>query len=215
LAAQTAIRKAQKLMMEQWGRNFTPYKKGNKVWLEGTNITTMHPTSKLAPRQHGPFEITEVISDVVYKLKLPPLWRVHDIFHASLLSPYHEMAMHGPNYHNPPPDVINGEPEWEVEEIMGSRKFGKKKKLQYCVRWKGYSTSHNSREPAENVHAPELIKDFENWQRDKRRGMSDKSLPSSPRVISINNIMVSCNSSYNNLGTTLMEQAAINIMQAA
>jgi len=61
LAAQTVIRKAQKLMAEWQGKNFTPYKKGDKVWLKGTNITMTHPTSKLAPRQHGPFKITKVV----------------------------------------------------------------------------------------------------------------------------------------------------------
>jgi hypothetical protein len=174
-----------------------------------------HPTSKLVPRRHGPFEITDVISDVVYKLKLPPSWKIHDVFHALLLSPYHETAIHGPNYHDPPPDIINGEPKWYMKEIMGMRRFGRKKKLQYRVRWKGYSAFHDFWELAENVHAPELIKDFKNQQRDKKRGMSNEPLPLSPRVISINNIMVSCNSSYNDLGTALMEQAAINIMQAA
>jgi hypothetical protein len=74
--------------------------------------------------------------------------------------------------------------------------------------------SHDSREPAENVHTPELIKDFENQQPDKRRTISNKPLPLSPRVISINSIMVSCNSFYNDLTTALIEQAAINIMQA-
>ena len=87
-------------------------------------------------------DITKVISKVAYKLKLPPSWRVHNVFHASLLSPYYETAMHGPNYHNPPPDVIDGEPKWEVEEIMGSRRFGRKKKLQYCIVSDGKGTLH-------------------------------------------------------------------------
>ena len=123
--------------------------------------------------------------------------------------------MHGPNFHNPPPDIIDGEPEWEVKEIMGLRKFERKKKLQYHVQWKGYSTFHNFWKPAKSVYAPELIKSFESQQKDKKRGMSNELLLSSPRVISINNIMVSHDSSYNDLGTALMEQAAINIMQAA
>ncbi len=83
------------------------------------------------------------------------------MFHASLLSLYHKMTIHGPNYHEPFPDVINGEKEWEVKEIVGSRKFGHWKKLQYQVQWKGYSTAHNFWEPVEGIHAPELIQDFE------------------------------------------------------
>ena len=44
--------------------------------------------------------------------------------------------------------------------------------------------------------------------------MSNESLPSSPTLIAINSIMVSRSSSTNDLGTTLMEEAALNIMQA-
>ena len=93
----------------------------------------MHPTSKLTARRHGPFTITNVISNVVYKLELPLQWKIHNVFHALLLLPYHETMMHGPNYYDPPPDIIDRESEWEIQEIMGTRRFRKNKKLQYCV----------------------------------------------------------------------------------
>ena len=32
-------------------------KTGDLVWLEGTNIHTMHPKAKLAPKRHGPFKV--------------------------------------------------------------------------------------------------------------------------------------------------------------
>ena len=40
--------------LEQPSRTF---KEGDLVWLEGTNIHTMHPKAKLAPRRHGPFKV--------------------------------------------------------------------------------------------------------------------------------------------------------------
>ena len=158
--AQTVIKKAQKLMSNHQGQHFKPYQINNRVWLEATNLTIMHPTSKLLPKRYGPFKVTNIISNMVYKLKLPPQWKIHNVFHASLLLPYHETTIHGPNYHKPPPDIIDGEKEWEVKEIVGSRRFGCWKKLQYQVRWKGYSAAYNSWEPAEGIHTPTLIQEL-------------------------------------------------------
>ena len=55
---------------------------------------------------------------------------------------------------------IKGHEEYEVEQILGERTFGRWKKKQFLVKWKGYSTTHNSWEPEENVTAPELVKDY-------------------------------------------------------
>jgi Chromo (CHRromatin Organisation MOdifier) domain len=83
------------------------------------------------------------------------------VFHASLLTPYHETEAHGVNYLEPPPDVIAGEEEYEVEEILDSKKMGRTQKLYYRVRWKGYSEAHDTWEPEDNVrHASELMNHF-------------------------------------------------------
>jgi len=60
---------------------------------------------------------------------------------------------------------VEGQPEWEVEEIVGTRLFGKNKKRQYQVRWKGYSQAHDTWEPEENVFAEELIREFKEKQK--------------------------------------------------
>ena len=88
-------------------------------------------TPKLAPKQYGPFEVAAQISKVAYKLRLPPNWKIHDVFHASLLTPYKETEQHGPNFLEPPPEIIEGEPEWEVDQIIKERTFGRWKKKQY------------------------------------------------------------------------------------
>ena len=46
------------------------YKKGDKVWLEITNVTTKHPMKKLDNKHLGPFEILEKVEKLAYYLKL-------------------------------------------------------------------------------------------------------------------------------------------------
>jgi hypothetical protein len=82
------------------------YKTGDQVWLEAKHLALPYQVPKLAPKCHGPFTITKQVSPVAYKLDLPMGWTIHDVFHASLLTPYHETTMHGPNYTRPPPDLV-------------------------------------------------------------------------------------------------------------
>src|SRR5579863_5556731 len=70
------------------------------------------------------------------------------------------MPEHGQNFMEPPPDLIDGKQEWEVERIVAMRLFGHNKKHQYCVRWKGYSEAHDTWEPVSNIHAPDLVAAF-------------------------------------------------------
>ena len=156
--AQKAIRKAGELCSKQ--TKWTPYVKGQKVWLEGTHLSTSHPFTKLCPKQFGPFQITEILGPVTYRLSLPKRWRIHNAFHRALLSPYVETKEYGVNFTEPSPDLIDGEAEWEVERILGSRHHRRKKELQYLIKWKGYSAAHNSCESVNNVNTSELFEEF-------------------------------------------------------
>jgi hypothetical protein len=131
--AQEAIAKAQDIMKNKKGTNYKPYQEQDRVWLEAINLKTTHPTAKLAPKQYGPFTIIKKVSDVVFQLELPHQWKIHNIFHASLLTPYIETELHGQNFPKPPPEIVEGDPEFEVEQIVGSRRVGKKKSLQYKI----------------------------------------------------------------------------------
>ncbi len=97
---------------------------------------------------------------MAYQLKLPGTWKIHNVFHASYLSPYRETPEHGPNYLEPPPDIIEGQPEWEIEAIVGMCLFGQKREKQYRVHWKGYSNAHDTWEPEQNIHTPELLAEY-------------------------------------------------------
>ena len=119
------------------------YKIGDLVWLEGCNLRMEQPATKLVPRRHGPFPINQMMSPITYHLELPTQWSIHPVFHTDLLTPYHETPLHGENYQHPPPDLVDGAKECKVEAVLDSRKFGRKKWLQYMVKWKGYSESDN------------------------------------------------------------------------
>jgi Chromo (CHRromatin Organisation MOdifier) domain len=136
------------------------YKQGQQVWLEAKNLALPYGTIKLAPRRHGPFKVTKVVSLVAYKLGLPHQWTIHPVFHASLLTPYIETKEHGPNYSQPPPDLIGGEEQYKVEAIRSHRRHGCVRQLQYLLKWKGYPESDNTWEPATQVHSPDLIKQY-------------------------------------------------------
>ena len=66
--------------------------------------------------------MTEVLGPVTYCLQLPGTWRIHPMFHATLLSSYLETAVHGPNHTRPPPDLIEDKEQWEVEAIVGHKR---------------------------------------------------------------------------------------------
>ena len=146
-------------MKEQISSKFRLWKSGDKVWLEERNLKLHYPSKKLAPRREGPFEITQVISPVAYKLRLPPTWKIHNVFHASLLSSYRETPEHGLNFSNPPPDLIRGEEEYKIDKILSHR--GTQGWRQYLVSWKGYSAAENTWELEGNLqHAQTLLKAY-------------------------------------------------------
>jgi hypothetical protein len=43
------------------------------------------------------------------------------------------MELYGKMFTEPPPDLIAGQEEWEVKNILASRQQGQWKKLQYLV----------------------------------------------------------------------------------
>jgi hypothetical protein len=140
--------------------SYVGYQKGNKVWLDTRNLKTTHLTHKLQAKRYGPFKVINAISHVAYQLQLPKSWKIHNVFHALYLSPYKETKEHGPNFVEPPPNIIDGELEWEVEVIIGMHHYGPKKKKQYQVCWKGYSNAHDTWEPKENLNAPALLAQY-------------------------------------------------------
>jgi hypothetical protein len=129
-----------------------------KICLDSRNLHVNVPSRKLAPRRYGPFTIKEKISPVAYHINLHAHMRIHNVFHIDLLSPFHETEVYGEAFPQPPPDLIEEEEEYEVEEIVADRTC--RRIQQYLIRWKGYPSSENSWVNAKDLHAPELLKEY-------------------------------------------------------
>ena len=173
----TEKRKQAKEALNEAARATPPdsYQIGDRVWLEEKHLALPYQMPKLAPKRHGPFTITKRVSPVAYQLQLPTAWTIHDVFHASLLTPYRKTMEHGTNYTRPPPDLIEDAEEYEVEAIVNHRHFGCKRQLQYLIKWKGYLDADNTWESADHIHAPTLIQAYHRKnpllpsEQDKRR----------------------------------------------
>ena len=161
-------------MAERITKHFVPFQKGQKVYLEGRNLKLRYANRKLAPKREGPFVITEVLNPLNYRLDLPRHWNIHPVFHASLLVPYHETDTHGPNHPRPPPDLIDGEEEYEIEAIL-QLQF-RNRRWRYLVKWKGYeefqwipaNEMHHAQDIVDEFHRdhPDVARpEFLNWMR--------------------------------------------------
>jgi hypothetical protein len=157
--AQCLMRKAQQ-GWEKHKREGQTFQEGDQVWLEGCHIKTHQPMAKLGAKRHGPFKITRVLSPLNYQLELPAQWKIHNVFHVDLLTPYRETDFHGHNYERPPPDLINGEEEYEIEHMIDLQCHGRGGKIQYLIKWKGYPDSENQWVSWDDVNAPELLAEF-------------------------------------------------------
>ena len=84
----------------------------------------------------GPYEVIESIGANAVRLCLPATVQIHSVFHVSLLEHAANDSYPGQIAPTPPPVIIDGEEEWEVETIMDSRLHYYR--LQYLVKWKDY-----------------------------------------------------------------------------
>ena len=135
---------ARSRMAERKQCTFIPFQLRQKVWLDLRHLKTLYHR-KMAPKREGPFEIIEVLGLLTYQLKLPNSWKIHDIFHATLLKLYQETKTYGENYPRPPPILEKGEELYKVETILNHRKRGRT--YQFLVKWSGYPVSEALWEP--------------------------------------------------------------------
>jgi hypothetical protein len=116
-----------------------PFIVGDNVWLLTKNLQTTRPTNKLDYRKIGPFPIIAKINDVAFRLKLPPTFKIHDVFHVSLLEPHISNTIPGRIPPPPPSFQVEGEKLWTISKLLDIRRVGRGWK--YLVDYEGYGPS--------------------------------------------------------------------------
>jgi len=94
------------------------FKVGDKVLLSTRNLRMPGEKRKLDARFIGPFQERDAVGSQAYRLALPSSYKIHNVFHVSLLEPWHQRAGEEPA--DPMPLAEEGD-EWEVEAIKGAR----------------------------------------------------------------------------------------------
>lgn len=132
-------------------RQDTNFQLGQKVLLSTQNIKVKQPgTPKLLPKWIGPFPIVKLVGPVAVKLELPAQYKIHDVFHVSLIKPYKARKDAVPPG---PIAVLEDGPYWAIDRILAHRdvKVGKKTRREYWVSWDGYGPENNSWEPEDGI----------------------------------------------------------------
>jgi hypothetical protein len=110
---------------------------GDMVLVSMRDIRTKRPAKKLDWKFMGPYPILAKIGSHAYRLGLPSSAKIHDVFNVSRLEPW---KSNGQVDEAPPPLIVDGEEEHEIEDIVDERTKGrgKSRRKEYLVRWKGY-----------------------------------------------------------------------------
>lgn len=124
--AKCALAKAKDDMARYYNRRRTPapnYAPGDKVFLDGSDISITRPSRKLAHKFLGPYSIDRKVGPNAYCLKLPrSMSRLHPVFNVIKLMPAPSDPIPGRRADPPPPpELIDDEEHYEVEEILDSR----------------------------------------------------------------------------------------------
>jgi hypothetical protein len=130
------VKAAQARMQEaaDMHRPQVPFTIGDKVKLKATNLRFVQkPCFKLRDRYIGPFLITEEVSPVAFRLKLPPIVRIHDVVHARLLK---ELNSDTENADNAQPiPIVYDAKRFEVDRLVDVAFNSNGSGLLLNVRW--------------------------------------------------------------------------------
>jgi hypothetical protein len=166
---QLALEKAQRVYKRYADRHCQDltFVVGDCVWLEAYNLSTDAPSKKLAAKRLGPYTVTELVGLASYRLDILVGWKLHNVFHAGLLSRTQDdtIVRHHPE---PAPVVrIQDKELWVIDRFVNSRWFRGKFQLKVC--WEDQSEEQDD---WRDYHA--ILAEASQWQDELRvQGQED------------------------------------------
>jgi hypothetical protein len=170
-AAKDALRRAQATFERAYNKNHLPisFEVGDQVMINAHSLRIPDVVegkgAKLTRRYEGPFEVTDKLSDVTYRLRIPHTYDIHPVIsiaHLEKFTPSNEFGERTPL----PPirEETKTTEEFEVLEIVAERRVKKRGKYvkEYQCNWKGYGIT-DEWIPLRNLrNSQELLSDWEN-----------------------------------------------------
>ena len=154
-SARDALAVAQAKQAEAFnkGCQIEEFQEGDKVLVNPHSLELVEVQGqgrKLVQRRIGPFTILERINEAIYRVNLPPEYRMHPVINIEHLTRYkrRDPELGGDTLAELRPEAQ--EERYEVERIVGHRRAGRKGIL-YRVRWKGYGPEEDTYETEENL----------------------------------------------------------------
>ena len=165
---QEKLHHTQKLQKRAHDKGVKPksYAPGDKVWLNSKYLKTKR-NRKLEAKFFGPFRVLHPVGKQAYKLELPRKWRIHDVFHVSLLEQDTTRKERVDEKVTELDFEAGNSKEYKVKAIRDSAVYINKSEsshlsdLYYLVAWKGYLKEKNTWEPLSAVqYLKKLISSF-------------------------------------------------------
>jgi len=138
------------------------YRVGDLVLLSMKNLKWKmkgRRSEKLTEHFVGPYKVKRIVSSNTIELELPKSIKIHPVVNVSRVWLY-KPQVEGQKKIPPKLLIIEGQKEFEVEEILNKRTIRGKEK--FLVRWKGYTVEEDTWENRKNLeNTKELVEEFE------------------------------------------------------
>ena len=149
-----------KKQMDRSRKEAEEYRVGDKV-----PISTKDFLMELMEKFIGLYVVKKIVSENVVELELLASLRIHPVVNVRRIVKHREQVK-GQKKIPPPLVEVDGEKEYEVEEILDRQ--GRRGKTRYLVKWKEYTAEENMWEGLGNLkNARENIEEFQKGKFEK------------------------------------------------